>query len=325
MPTVFVTGANGYIAQHLVVQLIEKGYSVVGTVRSKEKGESLVANLPKNFQYEVVSDIVKPGAFDEALKKHPEVVGFFHTASPVSMVADDVENDIIRPAIEGTKNVLSAVQQFGTNVKRFVYTSSNAAIVSPTDNKDSVVTEESWCNLGRHEVSIGLPGYKISKTYAEKEVWASSEKSSFTFNIVNPTFVFGPQAFASEAKGTLNFSADLITRLASLKEGDEIPPMVGGFVDVRDVARAHIFAYETELDKTRLYLFEEKFTSQLAVDIIRENFPELASIPKGDPSTALDFGNSPQIDNKKTRALVGPFIGLKQSVIDTVQQVLENN
>ncbi len=36
--TVLVTGANGYIAVWIVNYLLEKGYTVRGTVRSEEKG-----------------------------------------------------------------------------------------------------------------------------------------------------------------------------------------------------------------------------------------------------------------------------------------------
>lgn len=39
--TVFVSGASGFIAQNIVKLLIEKGYNVIGTVRTAEKGENL--------------------------------------------------------------------------------------------------------------------------------------------------------------------------------------------------------------------------------------------------------------------------------------------
>ena len=57
MTSVFVSGATGYIAQHIVKTLLEKNYKVVGSVRSTEKGEKLKKLLQSaNFNYEVVNE-----------------------------------------------------------------------------------------------------------------------------------------------------------------------------------------------------------------------------------------------------------------------------
>ena len=88
---VLVSGANGYIAVWVVRTLLERGYSVRGTVRS----ESKTAFLKNSFRNEaesgrlelvIVPDITKPGAFDEAVKG---VDAIEHTASPFHFKADD--------------------------------------------------------------------------------------------------------------------------------------------------------------------------------------------------------------------------------------------
>lgn len=88
---VLVTGANGYIAVWVVKTLLDRGYSVRGTVRSESKTE----HLRKIFKSEIdsgkleliiVEDITVPGAFDDAVK---DVDAIEHTASPFHFKADD--------------------------------------------------------------------------------------------------------------------------------------------------------------------------------------------------------------------------------------------
>lgn len=65
MSTVLISGASGFVAAHTVQQLIQRGYNVVGTVRSVEKGEyvkKLSGNSDK-FSYEIVKDLAAEGAF----------------------------------------------------------------------------------------------------------------------------------------------------------------------------------------------------------------------------------------------------------------------
>lgn len=325
--SVFVTGVNGYIAQHLVLQLLAKNYKVIGSVRSEEKGKKLAENiLNPNFSFVVVPDLTTPGAFDEVLEQNPEIEGFFHTASPVVMTAEDFENDVIVPAVEGTKNVLDSVHRCGVNVKRFVFTSSFAAIGDPSFTKNDVITEDTWTKVARECATSGA-AYKISKTYAEKAVWEffAAKTPTFDFNVINPVFVFGPQAFDVEVKETLNFSAEIINKLLKLDATDEVPEFIGSAIDVRDVARSHIIAYETEeYSKNRFITSETYFSYQDCIDVINEHYPQL-NLPKGVPGSGPQkLAEVPKVDNKKSRGLLGPFMGLEQSIIDTVDQIVKN-
>lgn len=333
MPTtVFVSGANGFIAAHVVQQLIDGGYSVVGSVRTKDKADLLKRRIPNNLEVEVVPSFTEEGAFDEALKKHPEVSVFLHTASPVIFNAQDRERDVILPAIHGTVNALKAAHKY--DIKHFVYTSSTAALYNPNDSNkaDLILTEELWNNETREEaVSSDVLAYLGSKVFAEKSAWefVEKEKPGFSFNVINPVFVFGPQAFDEDAKGTLNFSAGIIGLVLSLGPNDPIPTYKGGAIDVRDVAKAHILAFErSETYGKRLVLKEAFYTSQLVLDIIRKNYPQLAAkLPIGETGSSSEVEkHSVKVDNTVTRELLRfEFISLEKQITDTVDQILKYN
>lgn len=144
--TVLISGANGFIAQQLVSQLLAKGDKVIGHVRSEEKGKQLAKIVDNpNFSYVVVPVVDSKGAFDDVLKQNPDVETFYHTASPVSFADDDVEKNIILPAIHGTKYVLESLKEHAPQLKHFVYTSSVVAqfdVLAPTD-----ITEETWAPI----------------------------------------------------------------------------------------------------------------------------------------------------------------------------------
>jgi len=81
------TGGSGFIAAHVLDILLERGHSVVTTVRSQEKVEKIKAahpNVPASkLDFRIVEDIAKEGAFDEAVKIDG-LEAVIHTASPVS-------------------------------------------------------------------------------------------------------------------------------------------------------------------------------------------------------------------------------------------------
>ena len=331
MTTIFVTGATGYIAKHIIKLALQKGYKVIGTVRTSAKGEEVkkLFNNP-NFEYEVVEFLEKPGAFDNALKAHPEAIGFLHTASSVIMNPLDPEKESLIPAVEGTKNAIRAVHDHGLNVKHFVLTSSYVANVNFADPQ-STTTEDTWNNLSWID-AIANPSvaYPVSKTYAEKAAWefVEMEKPTFSLTCVNPSYVLGPQAYDEDAKGTLNMTAEFIAGLLKLKQGDKIPQTAGPFIDVRDVARAHLDVVENaKLAGSRLLLAESFFSQQLALNVINKNFSEL-HLPTGDPDSAFkgkDVGHA-KYNNSKTKDLLGfDFVSFETSVSDLVKQYLEHS
>ncbi|RCK67829.1 putative NADPH-dependent methylglyoxal reductase GRP2 [Candida viswanathii] len=329
--TVFVSGANGFIAQHIVQQLLAKGYKVIGSVRSEQKGKDLqqVVNSP-DFKYVVVPDIGAPGAFDEALKENPEISVVLHTASPVFFTSDNVKRDILDPAVDGTKNVLAAIKKYGTNVKRVVYTSSTVSVfpfgTDQTERKE--FTEADFNPITQEQgEATAFGAYSAGKTFAEKAVWqfVKDEKPAFQVSFVLPLYVFGPQAYEVKDKSQLNFSAEIINSILKLNPEDEIPANTGYFVDVRDVARAHLVAFENDdAIEQRLLLTNERFSNELIAHIISSNFPETNS-PKGDVVKSEEQLQADPwtSDTSKTEALLGfKYITLEDSVIDTVEQLL---
>lgn len=117
------------MAAHVVHQLLERGHSVRGTVRSSEKGDYLKKLFSRHgdkFQYVIAEDVEKAGVFDEAVKG---VDGVLHTASPFHFDAENAALDkLVHPAVKGTKNVLSSIIK-EKGIKRVVITSSFAAIL----------------------------------------------------------------------------------------------------------------------------------------------------------------------------------------------------
>lgn len=338
MVSVFVSGATGFIASTTVKELISRGYTVVGSVRSPSKGEKLKKHFPSGFSYEVVPDLSASGAFDEAVKKHPEVTVFLHTASPFFFDTTDVEKDLLLPAINGTKNALSAIKKYGPQISRVVYTSSYASVASVLEcsNPALTVSEKSWNPItydqalgkGIPAEYVGIMAYYGSKTFGEKAAWdfVKNEKPNFALTVINPTVVLGPQAFDEDAKGDLNASAEVVKSLLNARTEAEIAPYDNGFVDVRDIARAHIAGFENEEAKgKRLLVNTGMFSAQGILNFLHEKFPQATkNTTRGTPGDdAKRLANLAKIDNRETNSILAYTpIGFEQSVSDAVEQIL---
>ncbi len=107
--SVVVTGASGFIAGHVIEQLLAKGYRVKGSVRSLAD-EGKVKHLREKFHglelFE--ADLLSEGSFDAAVAGADYVV---HTASPFIITVADPQRDLIEPAVKGTLNVLWAAKR----------------------------------------------------------------------------------------------------------------------------------------------------------------------------------------------------------------------
>lgn len=332
--TVLISGASGFIALHTVKHLLSKGYTVVGSVRSTEKGENIKRLLNNDrFSYDIVKDIGSQGAFDDFVKNHPEATVFLHTASPFTLSIKDIEQDLLKPAIEGTTNALSAIKTYGPQIKKVVVTSSFAAMFDPAaeQNPNSVIDESTWSPL-TWETSLGnsILGYCGSKKLAEKAAWnfVETEKPHFTLSTVNPVYVFGPQAFDELVSDKLNTSSEIINDILKLTSPDDsVHPHDGSVVDVRDVADAHIAAFEKEeAQGKRLLLTSESFTQQTILDVLHNDFPEYSkNYPVGTPGSDKEaFAKKTVLNNDWTRRVLGfPLRSAKETIHDSVAQILK--
>jgi len=230
---VLLTGINGYIGQHCGAELLKHGYEVVGTVRSLSKAKATEAAIAKVAPVDKLTfvevDLLSDEGWDEAMKGCTFVL---HVASPFVLAEPKNEDELIAPAVDGTRRVVRAAQR--ANVKRLVLTSSTFAIVG--GKPDGRYGPGSWANL-----NANIGAYAKSKTLAELVAWNAIPGNKMELTVVNPGAVFGPSLGAEIDGQSMSLMKEMIGGKMPM-----IPDVAMGMVDVRDVARLHVAAMTTE-------------------------------------------------------------------------------
>ncbi len=238
-PLVLVTGASGFVAGHCIRELTKKGYKVRGTVRNKKEKEKYVHLLNINPDIEIVeADLLRDEGWSKAIKG---VTYVLHTASPFPInVNPDNPEEIILPAVEGTKRVLNLCINT-SSVKRIVITSSAAAITNSKKPNGYIYTHTDWSDYDESQSA-----YVRSKVSAEKLAWETIKEANNKNNkqidlvVINPQTIIGP---------LLNSKRCTSSKLISKFLNREYPRCINlyfGLVDVRDVAFVHVRALEIE-------------------------------------------------------------------------------
>ncbi|KDR70013.1 hypothetical protein GALMADRAFT_901336 [Galerina marginata CBS 339.88] len=293
---VLVTGANGFIGMWVVRTLLEQGYTVRGAVRSEEKGKRLreyFGSYSDRVEWTIVEDIVMEGAFDEAVK---EVDAIEHVASPLDSPTSDPDG-YIKPAVQGTIGILQSALKFGTKVKRIVLTSSATAMANMGAKPGVVFDETTWGDEAIQTVkdqgkdASGVMKYWASKTLAEKAAWDfySQHKNEIKWDIVtlNPPLVIGPPLQELKTPQDLNSSLGVWWRNITQEKPDDLLKMSYAYVDVRDVAAAHVLALrKEEAAEERIILSNAATTWQESRNILYVLLPKLYTtgiLPRGKP------------------------------------------
>lgn len=233
--TVLVTGGTGFVGSHCVLQLLQGGYRVRTTLRSMgRKGEVIdmlktggVTSFDRLTFIE--TDLMKDDNWDEAVKGCTYVL---HVASPIFSTLPKDDNEMIRPAVDGTLRVLKAARNAG--VKRVVVTSNFGAVGYSHKDPNTEITEAEWTDPNQKDLS----SYSRSKVMAERAAWdfINNEGGNLELSVINPVFIMGP-SLGPDIPSGFDLPRHLVD--GSMKAVPNIPFNI---IDVRDVADLHIRA-----------------------------------------------------------------------------------
>lgn len=330
---ILVSGATGFIAGHTIEKLLEQGHDVVGTVRNPAD-TAKVAHLTqmegaKEHLTLVAADLTAADPFGA----YVDVDIVMHMASPYAINVKDAQRDLVDPAVEGTLSMLRAAAK-SKRVKRVVLTSSVAAITDEPDGR--LLTEADWNTSS----SLSRNPYYFSKAMAERAAWdfMEREKPGFDLVVINPFLVIGP----SHTKA-INTSNQI---LVDMIKGSypAVMALDWGFVDVRDVADAHVAAMNTAAASGRYICASGNMTMTQVVALMRASGYGHTRLPKFDLSgrfgTALmklasytqpsgagsylrtHLGRNVRFDNSKIKKELGiTFRAPADSIRDTLRDL----
>ena len=243
---VLVTGAAGFIGSHVVAQLLQSGVRVRATARNPKSAEFL-HSLPvgEGGSLQIVTmDLLDYASVRSAVSDCKDVI---HCAASLYVGAKNPQQDVVDPSIEGTTNLVKALQQAGV-VERIVHTSSVAAIRTTSYQNNTVFSVADWCD----DATVKSNPYGLAKAGAERVMrqWVDSRpgESKPRLITIHPSVVFGPIFSPRHKEGSMSY----------LKHFTSGPPFVLklniNFVDVRDVAKAHVNALTNGHDGARYLL-----------------------------------------------------------------------
>jgi dihydroflavonol-4-reductase len=234
---VLVTGATGFIGAHVVIELLSRGIAVRAMMRNVQLAEM----FPRSDLLEVVkADLFDIDSLRSAVQGCEDVI---HCAAALYVSAKDIQKEVVDPSIIGTENLCSVMQ----DVKRIVHTSSVAAIRPTKYQNGQLLSDEDWCD----DATVSTNGYGLAKAEAEKRMRSWAEGKNIRLVTIHPSVVFGPLLHKRHAEGSMSY----------LKHFVRGPPFVLdihiNFVDVRDVAIAHVNALDLGRDRQRYILHKQ--------------------------------------------------------------------
>jgi len=339
MTKVLLTGASGYIGKHITLQLLNQGYEVRASVRNLSKSSEVreavaplvldSSKLDSRLTF-VELDLEKDSGWSEALNG---VDVLMHTASPFPLASPKDENELIRPAVEGTLRALRAAKSAG--VKRVILTASVAAIYGRELPVGAETYDETmWTDVNH---PVGRVAYTKSKTLAERAAWdfIKNEAPEIALTTINPVLVVG-----APLDKNFGSSISLIERVLQGKD-PMLPDLNFALVDVRDVATMHIAAIGNDATKgerliasseTRSFIEIAKFmkanypTSKVKIKQAPTFLIKLLSLFDGSIKLILpQLGKPMNVNNTKAQRLLGiKFIPVDVSLKESADYLIKS-
>jgi dihydroflavonol-4-reductase len=272
----------------------------------------------------------KDAGWDIALKG---VDVLMHTASPFPIASPKDENELIRPAVEGTLRAMKAAHS--AKVNRVILTSSLAAIYGrdlPAGMKE--YDETLWTDVTH---PVGRVAYTKSKAMAEKAAWdyVSKDAPGIALTTINPVLVLG-------APLDRNFGSSISVVERIMKGKDPmLPDLRFALVDVRDVAKMHVQAIKVEATQgQRILASSETFSFVEIARYIKSIYPKSKAKPIQAPTLLIKFlslfdgqikailpllEKPMMVSNEKAKQLLGiKFIPAEVAIRESADYLVKN-
>lgn len=175
MTTVLLTGANGFVGQHLGAFLVKQGYQVVATTRRDEFNFDYVP-----MRIVSISDIGATADWSTALEGIDAVI---HLAARVHVMQERATDPLTAFREVNTVGTVRLAQQAAeVGIKRFVYLSTIKV------NGESTTTQP----FSENDPAVPEDAYAQSKLEAEQQLLALATQTGLEVSIVRPPLVYGP-------------------------------------------------------------------------------------------------------------------------------------
>ncbi|KIM31973.1 hypothetical protein M408DRAFT_241598 [Serendipita vermifera MAFF 305830] len=336
---ILLTGATGFVGNHILRRLIETSFSVKAAVRSDSKAKFLTSFFQSyvdsgKLTFVNVPDITAPGAFDEAVKG---VDGVIHGASPLE--SNDPQADpqeLVQPAVHGTVGILDSALKNGSGIKRIVITSSIVTLYEPHE-PGHIYSDADWFNTGPKLIAQhgrntpSFVKYMASKVLAEQAAWKWVEDNKPSFQVVTtmPSWVFGksetlsPEHFRKESSNNTLLRGLVGVKSGELQEKDYLT--ITNFTDVVDVAEGHLKALTVpEAAGRRLLLLGASVSWQDVFDILNANPVPGVTVPVGTPGNGKNAVPTHIFDHETPAKVLGlTYRPAEQTIRETLLQAVE--
>uniref|UniRef100_A0A7S2LSW9 NAD-dependent epimerase/dehydratase domain-containing protein n=1 Tax=Skeletonema marinoi TaxID=267567 RepID=A0A7S2LSW9_9STRA len=305
--TVMITGANGYLASHIVKQLLEKGYNVNACVRNAANESSVRHLLQLSssstssgklqlFSTGDMADNTLYGRYKQPLANCDAV---FHAATPLSPKFTgefDGVRDMLNPGMEGTKELLETMLHSPrcSSIQCLVLTSSMSAAAPqpepPIKNESHWSDDTAQLSRGNFYGLLKTRQEKLCQQWSEQSVQEGKLALNFRYCAICPTMIVGPPLLAADDDDDYTPSGTMGSLYRVIKPTD-VPSLIGqtiketkrkalndsmSYIDVQDCAAQHVAAMENTNASGRYFSLVESWHWNDILSTLKELYPEIS-------------------------------------------------
>lgn len=262
MQTILVTGGTGYIGSHTVVELIQKNYNVIvvddlsnSTIESLDGIENICKKRPVFYQI----DCSNMAEMSSVFQRHPEIVAAIHFAASKA-VGESVEKPLLyyRNNLTSLINLLECLRNNGGG--NIVFSSSCTVYGQPdvlpvTEQAPTKKAESPYGNTKQ-----------MCEDIIQDSIKAYPELHAIALRYFNPIGAHPSAEIGELPLGVPNNLIPFVTQTAYGLRGElkvfgsdyNTPDgtAIRDYINVVDLAKAHVIAVERMLNKKGKSAFE---------------------------------------------------------------------